>query len=194
MLNQMPNAFDLIGFLDDGLPVGSLVDDVQILGGTEWLKTCPNDVKVVVAIGTPSTKQSAIKKIRPEWNVQFANVIHPQALIQDPARVKWGGGCIICAGSILTTGITIGNHVLINLNVTIGHDSKIGDCSSVMPGVNIAGHVTMGQSVLIGSGANILNNNSVGDNATIGAASVVNHDVPSDVTAVGIPARIIKKA
>jgi sugar O-acyltransferase (sialic acid O-acetyltransferase NeuD family) len=192
MLSQCTDTYSLIGFLDDGCEAGKVVEDIKVLGGLSWLSNCPPDVQVVLAIGDPKVKAGVLRQIKPEWNVQYATVIHNRATIQALEFVLIGVGSVIGAGSVLTTGIRLGEHVLINLNVTIGHDSVIGDCSSIMPGVSIAGEVTLGREVMIGSGADIINRIKIGAQAIIGAGSVVNHDIPAASTAAGVPARVIK--
>ncbi len=47
----------------------------------------------------------------------------------------------------------------------------------------------LGQGVFVGSHASVLPGCRVGDNAVLGAGCVVTHDVPSDTTVLGIPAR-----
>lgn len=69
-------------------------------------------------------------------------MIHPSVIYSE--RVEFGEGCIICAGNIITVDIKIGNHVIVNLDCTIGHDAKIGDYSTVLPSVNISGFVELG--------------------------------------------------
>ena len=193
MLNSTTEQFELTGFLDDGVATGSLIENVKVLGGLSWLNSCPHDVFVVIAIGNPKIKSELVRRIHPEWKIKFATIIHNRAIIQNTETVDIGIGSIVCAGSVLTTGIKIGMHVLINLNTTIGHDTIVGDCTSIMPGVNLAGHVFVGNNVLIGSGANIINDIRIGSRAMIGAGSVVNHAIPESVTAVGVPARVINK-
>ena len=51
-------------------------------------------------------------------------------------------------------------------------------------------HPTIGSDVIIGSGAKVLGPVTIGDNVKVGANSVVLQDVPSNSTAVGIPAQI----
>jgi serine O-acetyltransferase len=53
-------------------------------------------------------------------------------------------------------------------------------------------HPTVGSSVTVGAGAILLGPISVGDNVKVGAGAVVLKDIPSDSTAVGVPARIVK--
>jgi serine O-acetyltransferase len=51
----------------------------------------------------------------------------------------------------------------------------------------------IGDNVFIGAGARVLGDITIGDNAVIGANAVVIRDIPSSATAVGIPAKVIRK-
>jgi serine acetyltransferase len=81
------------------------------------------------------------------------------------------------------------DFVIINLNSTIGHDSRIGSFTSIMPGAHISGNVTVGDQVLIGTGAVILQNLVLADNVKVGAGAVVTKDIREIQTVVGIPAK-----
>ena len=192
MLPHLKEQYELVGFLDDGLAVGTVVDGTPVLGGVDWIRDHVDKVKLVLAIGNPKVKATVYRQLQQYADLKFPIIIHPNAHLQDIDKISIGDGTIIGAGSVLTTGITIGKHVLINLNVTIGHDTVIGNLTSVMPGVNIAGSVTLGNEVMIGSGANIINKIKIGDLSIIGAGSVVNHDIPPASTAAGVPARVIR--
>jgi sugar O-acyltransferase (sialic acid O-acetyltransferase NeuD family) len=191
MIRQMPHLIP-VGFYDDGKEKGSTVDDLPVLGGLDALIDHHEKINVVIAIGNPMIKKQVAERLRQAAGVRFISVIHPQAFIQDLQRLKIGAGAILTAGVKLTTGISVGDHVLLNLNCTIGHDVNIGACSSIMPGANIAGAVTIGHSVLIGSGANILNGVKVGNNCRVGAGAVVTKDVSEGITVVGVPATPLK--
>jgi len=54
-------------------------------------------------------------------------------------------------------------------------------------------HPTMGNGVLVGAGARVLGPFRVGDNSRIAAGAVVLEEVPPNSTAVGVPARIVRK-
>ena len=54
-------------------------------------------------------------------------------------------------------------------------------------------NVTVGEECYIGMGANVIQNRTVGAGSIVGAGAVVIDDIPSGVTVVGIPARIVKK-
>ena len=89
-------------------------------------------------------------------------------------------------------GIVIGETTEIGENVTIYQGVTLG---GIMPSIesdsqrNQKRHPTVGNNVIIGSGAQILGSINIGDNARIGANSVVSRDVPPNVTVAGVPAR-----
>jgi sugar O-acyltransferase (sialic acid O-acetyltransferase NeuD family) len=189
MLRTMPE-WEAKGFFDDQVLQGEIIDGLVCEGTTEDILKKTTPVNLVIALGNPLEKQRVLQKIKSNQNISYPVLIHPAALILDKERVHLGNGSVVCAGSILTTGIRLGEHVLININSTVGHDVVIEETTSVMPGVNIAGQVKIGKSVLIGSGANILNNVQIEDYARIGSGAVVTKNVARSMTVVGVPAKI----
>lgn len=97
----------------------------------------------------------------------------------------------------------IGRRVFIDhaIGVVIGQTAIVGDDVTIYQGVSLGGvslaktkrHPTIESGVVIGAGAKVLGDITIGKNAKIGANSVVIKDVPSDCTAIGIPARVIIK-
>jgi sugar O-acyltransferase (sialic acid O-acetyltransferase NeuD family) len=186
------NEWEIAGFFDDTIPLHAHINGIPNLGGIDNLINTQKIIQVVIAIGAPSVKHSIVTKLSANQLIEFPTIIHPSAQRYSISSIQIGQGSIISAGSILTTNISIGNHVLLNLNVTVGHDTSIGDCSSLMPGVNIAGQVTVGSRVLVGSGANIINHLKVGDDVTVGAGAVVISNIERGKTVVGVPAKEIR--
>ena len=103
--------------------------------------------------------------------------IHPKAQIGNRFFIDHGEGVVIGETTI------IGDDVLIYQQVTLGG-------RGFEKGKR---HPTIGNNVTIGAGAKILGNVTVGDNAVIGASTVVLKDIPANATAVGVPARIVKR-
>ena len=183
--------WEVVGFYDDGKAKGTRVKDRLVLGGLTDLQSVVEPLNLVLAIGNPLTKMRLVEGLNGINNINFPTLIHPNAIVQDFQSIKICRGSIVTAGVILTSDIEIGEHVLLNLNCTVGHDVHIGDCTSIMPAVNIAGEVKIGKGVFIGSGANILNGLQVGDLSLVGSGSVVTKSVDNGETVVGIPARPI---
>lgn len=97
----------------------------------------------------------------------------------------------------------IGKRLFIDhgTGVVIGETTEIGDDVTIYQGVTLGGtgkdagkrHPTIGNNVLIGSGAKVLGPFTVGDNVNIAAGAVVLEEVPANSTAVGVPARVVKR-
>ncbi len=96
-----------------------------------------------------------------------------------------------------------GRRVFIDhgVGVVIGETAVVGDDVIIYQQVTLGGvstnkgkrHPTIKNNVVIGAGSKILGNITIGENAKVGANSVVVKDVPSDSTAIGIPARVIRR-
>ena len=87
------------------------------------------------------------------------------------------------------TGVVIGETCIIEDDVLIYQGVTLGGVS-LNPGKR---HPTIRNGAVIGAGAKVLGNIVIGENAKIGANSVVVKDVPDDATAIGIPAHVIEK-
>lgn len=85
--------------------------------------------------------------------------------------------------------------------VVIGETAVIGDDVTIYQGVTLGGtgkdtgkrHPTIGNNVMIGAGAKVLGPLKIGDNSRIAAGAVVLADIPPNSTAVGVPARVVKR-
>ena len=99
--------------------------------------------------------------------------------------------------------VKIGKRFFIDhgTGVVIGETAVIGDDVTIYQGVTLGGtgkdtgkrHPTIGNNVMIGAGAKVLGPLEIGDNSRIAAGAVVLHDIPQNSTAVGVPARVVKK-
>lgn len=77
--------------------------------------------------------------------------------------------------------------------IVLSDEATIGDRVTIYHQVTIARHAQIGNDVWIGPGAKILENVRIGDHVKIGANAVVNRNVPADSTAVGVPARVLRR-
>ncbi|MBN8882271.1 galactoside O-acetyltransferase [Salana multivorans] len=121
--------------------------------------------------------------------------------IEPPLHANWGG-----------QHVHLGHHVYANFNLTLVDDGEIHIGDHVMFGPNVtvttAGHpvlpelritgaqfnipVRIGRNVWVGAGVQIMPGVTIGDNSVIGAGSVVTHDIPADVVALGTPCRVLR--
>ncbi|MBN9285019.1 MULTISPECIES: acetyltransferase [unclassified Flavobacterium] len=189
-INSRGAKYNFIGFYDDGLEKGTVVNNHIVLGGIDDLNKTDKKLCVALGIGDPNLKSKIISRIT-NPDIEFPEMIHPSVLIGKD-EVSIGKGTIICAGTIITCNILIKEFVTLNLMCTVGHDTQIGSFASFMPSVNISGEVKIEDKVYVGTGAKIINQLEIGTGTIIGAGAVVSKSLPAKCTAVGIPAKPIK--
>lgn len=190
-INKKCKEWNLIGFIDDNISIqGNMINGYRVLGTTNNIKDYP-EAYYVCAIGSSKVRSMIIEKVTQENpNIRFATLIDPTVEMSD--LVEIGEGTIICAHTIITVNISIGKHVIINLDCTIGHDAVLKDFVTLYPSVNVSGASNIGKAVEMGTGMQIIQGKSIGDNSIIGAGAIVIRDIPERCTAVGNPAKPIK--
>ena len=174
----LQNKFNLKCFVDDEYWVDGLYKISEFN---------PETQSALIAVGNPADKMKLLSKL-PE-NTKFWNYISPNAYVNN---LSLGKGNFICAGVIITTDVKIGNHVHLNLQTTVGHDSVLGDFVTTAPSVNISGNVNIGKGVYLGTACCIREKINICDDAVIGMNASVVKDITESGTYVGIPAKKIK--
>lgn len=111
--------------------------------------------------------------------------------------------CVRRTGIEIHPAATIGRRLFIDhgTGVVIGETTIIGDDCTLYQGVTLGGtgkdtgkrHPTLGNHVMVGAGAKVLGPITIGDNVRIAAGAVVLSEIPSDSTAVGVPARVVRR-
>jgi serine O-acetyltransferase len=111
--------------------------------------------------------------------------------------------CVRRTGIEIHPAATIGRRLFIDhgTGVVIGETTVIGDDCTLYQGVTLGGtgkdtgkrHPTLGNHVMVGAGAKVLGPITIGDNVRIAAGAVVLSEIPSDSTAVGVPARVVRR-
>lgn len=187
-INQVNKQWECIGWFDDGLEKGSLIQGLPVLGGVNELNNWKQPLAVAITVAWPATKRKICQLLQ-NPSLSFPSLIHPDVSFDDD-EVNIGQGCIITQGCRFTVNIQLGEFVLLNLACILTHDVIIGDYCSVMPSVNLSGAVTLEEAVYIGTGTQIIQLLTIGKDSIIGAGSVVINDIPSGCTAVGVPARV----
>lgn len=111
--------------------------------------------------------------------------------------------CVRKTGIEIHPSAKIGKRFFIDhgVGVVIGETTEIGDDVTLYQGVTLGGtgkdvgkrHPTIGNNVMVGAGAKVLGPITIHDNCRVAAGAVVLTDIPSDSTAVGVPARVVRR-
>jgi len=130
------------------------------------------------------------------YGCEIGDDVKVGAFVEIQKGVKVGNGCKISSHSFICEGVTLEDGVFIGHNVTFTNDrypratTGDGKLQTEADWVCIPTLVKRGAS--IGSGATLLCGITIGENAIVGAGSVVTKDVPPDTIVAGNPARVKK--
>ena len=173
-----------------------------VVEGVEQLK---HDVKAVRDRDPAATSDMEVlalySGIHATLAYRAANALSKKGLTF-PARIISQGTKMV-TGIEIHPGATIGKDLFIDhgSGVVIGETAIIGDGCTIYQGVTLGGtgkdvgkrHPTLGNNVMVGAGAKVLGPVNIGNNTKIAAGAVVLTDIPDNCTAVGIPAKIVKR-
>lgn len=122
---------------------------------------------------------------------EFPCIIHPAATLAHSVRL--GEGAVVLARAVLNPGVNLGENAIVNTGGIVDHDCVIGAHAHIAPGAVLSGGVVVSDFAHIGTGAVVKQGVRIGAYSVIGAGAVVIEDVPENVVAKGIPARVHTK-
>lgn len=184
-------GIEILGFLDDdknlkceffyNYPVLGLIDD--------WINY--SNVDFTIAIASPRIRKLIVNKMFLTGTPEFKTLIDPSVEV-DNDEIEIGKGSIICAGSICTANVKIGNFSIINKQCSIGHDVIISDFCTIAPKTMVGGSVHLQDGVEVGASCSIRQQLTVEKGANIGMGSVVVKSVEPNSLYLGSPAKKIR--
>lgn len=175
--------YEILGYIDDGIEAGTMIDDYPVLGGIDYLVNQQEQLSVAFALGNVKVR----KKLIENPNLTYPNLIDPSVIMSE--RIMIGQGNIICTSVIMTTNIWIGDFNLICNRSIVGHDDRIGNYNTLYPGVLLSGNVRINTLTEIGTGSQIIQGLCITDEVTAGAGSTIIKDIDTPGTYVGSPVR-----
>ncbi|MCF8296005.1 MAG: hypothetical protein K9J13_00550 [Saprospiraceae bacterium] len=146
----------------------------------------------IIAIGDNWVRKlmyDEIVKSIPDF--KFVSIIHPNAQIGRNTII--GDGALIMAGVIVNTDAQVGKCCFLATKASLEHNCIMRDFSSISAGVITGGHTEIGELSALTLGVITFDHVKIGNQSVIGAASLVTRDIPDNVVAYGIPAKIVRK-
>jgi len=164
---------------------------VPVLQGDDHLLSLHREGynRAFIAIGANGLRQRLANMVK-QAGYFLVNAISPHSVISPTAHL--GEGIAIMAGVVINAESVIEDLAIINTGAIIDHDCHIGRAAHIAPQSTLAGKVNIGNSAFLGVGCKVIPRIKIGSGTTVGAGGVVIADIPNDVVAVGVPAKIIK--
>jgi sugar O-acyltransferase (sialic acid O-acetyltransferase NeuD family) len=189
------SKYNIVGITDPYAEIGADICGYRVIGRQENLLQLINTYSIdggIITIGDNWMRKRVFDIICSlKADFVFVNAIHPSVVIAKNAEL--GVGIVVMAGAIINPGAKIGNFCFIATGAQVEHDCIMGDFSSISAGSVTGGKVEIGKFSAITLGVTVMDRIKIGENSVIGSGSMVSKDVPSNVLAVGSPARIIRK-
>jgi len=175
-------GYTVCGYIDDGKGKDALSFDA-------FLAKHPGAF-VALGIGINTARSEVFKRLK-QHNIRLVTLVHPSAVIAKSARI--GEGSVVMGGAVVNPDALIERGCIINSSAVVEHDNVIDEFVHISPGVALAGDVNVGAYAHVGIGASVIQGIRIGSHTIVGAGSAVIRDLPANVTAVGVPAKVITR-
>lgn len=186
--------YEVLGFSIDDPALGNEINGLPILCKINELTNKfgnKKDVKYFFALYKPTVMLERVELFKGLElpHEKFINFIHPSAFIAP--SVKMGIGNVVCSNVTVNSNASFGDFNTLNGNILFGHDSSIGSYNIIAGSATVSSEISIGDGNFIGLNSTIRDRVTIGDFNIIGMASTVLHDIDSNRTVVGSPAKFI---
>ncbi len=182
------NEYNLVGFVDE-FKKGSHIGKPIIAKDVEDIPNC-KDYLYFISIGDTEPRRRIYEKVISK-GLKLFNIIDKTALISDSVTI--GNGNFIGKFAVINVGSIIGDNNMINSNALIEHHCTIKNHTRIATATVMNGDVEIQDGVYLGSTACCIGQQKIGEFSVIGAGAVVIGNIDRFCTAVGVPAKIIKR-
>ncbi|MBV8864944.1 MAG: acetyltransferase [Acidobacteriaceae bacterium] len=192
---ELRGEFNVLGLLDSFEAKGTLKHGYLVRGAAEDAAEIAEVYgchSFVVAIGDNWARWKIANAIATASNgVEFPAVVHPSVVFSKSARI--GPGTVVMPAAVVGPNAILGEGCIVNIASVVNHDCRMADYSSLSGGVHLAGSIAIGMRSSVGIGSTIREKVSIGRDSVIGAGTVVLDDIPDEVVAYGVPAKVIRQ-
>lgn len=173
--------FELVGVIDDGLPAGSQVMGLEVLGSGDQLVDLRREgiglaANAVGGIGDIQSRVRVCERLRAA-GISFPTLVHPTAFVEPSADLA--EGVQVFPQAYVGSDARLGVGVIVNTAAVVSHDCVLEAYVNIAPGTMLAGDVRVGERTLIGMGVTVNLSVRIGEESRVGNSAVVKSDVPA---------------
>lgn len=190
-INEVTPTWNIIGFFDDGVEVGTECPYGKVLGNMDTLNAWDKPLAIAIAIGNVKYIKSVSERIA-NPNISFPNIIAHNVFFFDENSVKMGKGNIITFSCRLSCNIHLGDFNVMNGGIALGHDVVIGSYNVMFPETRLSGAVHVGDENFFGARTFVAQGLKVGNQTRVGAGAIVLRNTKDGLLYMGNPAKKIE--
>ena len=154
---ELSGMFEVVGFLDDALPVDKTVLNGSVLGTIGGLSNFDRLNRyravcdqVIVAVGNNTVREKITQQLV-DAGFDIATVIHPRAFVSPSAVV--GSGAAVMAGAIVGTEARLGLGSIVNCGAVVDHHARVEDFAHLGVNASMAGGTLLARGAWMQAGA-----------------------------------------
>ncbi len=170
----------LLGFERIGVPV---VGDMNALKDAD-----PSCDRVANLVARRTSVRALVGERLRGFGVPFVPLIHPNV---DILGADLDDDVIVYQNATIGPEVKLGAGACVFMGAVVGHECVVGEACVMAANSVLNARVILEEQVYIGTNSTVLPEIRIGRQATVGAGSVVVHDVDAEQTAVGVPAEIV---
>src|SRR5262249_26904844 len=180
---------ELLGFLNDALPLGALVHGVPVLGRLEDWQQLDGNVLFIPALQKVKDMPARVRRIEGLGipDARWGTIIHPKAAVATDVQI--GIGSFVLSGATVLPLVRIGRFAGVRAGAMLGHHCVIGDHTYVGPNATMCGRSILHEGAHLGPGSVFMDSKVMGRYSVAGIAAAVTKDVPEYWVVFGNPAR-----
>ena len=132
-INAVEPTWEFAGFVDDGEIIADRLERRRSFAAWHDRDHSPTPTRTMSSASAHPQLRAKLDEQLTAWGRNAATLIHPAATVASDNRI--GDGVLLAAGARVTTNVTLGRHVHLNVNAVVSHDCVIGDYTTLSPGV-----------------------------------------------------------
>lgn len=191
-INAMEPTWNIVGYIDDGVEVGTECKYGKVLGNIDTLNSWDKPVSVVIAIASTKYLELISKNKIINPNIDFPNIIAPNVFYFDKGSVCMGKGNIVTFGCRFSCNTKLGDFNVLNGNISLGHDAVLGSYNVLFPETRISGQSVVGNRNFFGARCFVAQGLTIGSNCRFGAGCYVFRKTKDGNLYIGNPAKKIE--
>lgn len=149
----LSDQFEVVGFLDDRLLVGTTVFNAVVLGSIASMSQHLAAIdQAIVALGNNTLREKIFQQLT-EAGFKFASVVHPRSIVSPSASL--GAGSVVMAGAIVGTEASLGIGTIVNCGAVVNHQAKVEAYGHLGVNASMAGGTVLGRNAWMQAGTAI---------------------------------------